>query len=93
MPPEIQTARPEMGRNCDAFGSLKSVDTTYYSNACKLAGPEHFDGAPVDHVTQYKSLDPQSSTDHFRPGRVARRLRFEPVFEGRRRPESYSTNK
>jgi hypothetical protein len=38
MPPEIQSARPEMGRNCDAFGSLKGVDTTYYTNACALAG-------------------------------------------------------
>ncbi len=52
MPPEIQPARPEMGRNCDAFGSLNGVDTTYYSNACTLAGSDHFDGAPVDHVTQ-----------------------------------------
>ena len=52
MPPEIQSARPEMGRNCDAFGSLKGVDTTYYSNACALAGPDHFDGALVVHVTQ-----------------------------------------
>ncbi len=41
-----------MGRNCDAFGSLKGVDTTYYSNACLLAGSDYFDGAPVDHVTQ-----------------------------------------
>ncbi len=52
MPPEIQPARPEMGRNCDAFGSLKGLDTTYYSNTCTLAGSNHFDGAPVDHDTQ-----------------------------------------
>ncbi len=92
MPPEIQPARPNMGRNCDAFGSLKGVGTTYYSNACKLAGSEYFDGATVDHVTQYKSPDSQSPTDYYRPGRVARRLRSEPILEGRRRPESYSTN-
>ncbi len=52
MPPEIQPVRPYMGRKCDAFGSLKGVDTTYYSNACKLAGSDHSDGAPLDHVTQ-----------------------------------------
>lgn len=40
MPPEIQAAGPQAGRNCDAFGSPISVDTTYYSNACpRQAGP------------------------------------------------------
>jgi len=74
-----------MGRNCDAFGSLKGVDTTYYSNACLLAGSDYFDGAPVDHVTQQKlhesrpTTDSRSTTDRYRAGRISGGLRSESV--------------
>ena len=68
-----------MGRNCDAFGSLKGVDTTYYSNACLLAGSDYFDGAPVDHVTQQKLLESQCTTDRYCAGRISGWLRSESV--------------
>ncbi len=68
-----------MGRNCDAFGSLKGVDTTYYSNACLLAGSDYFDGAPVDHVTQQKLHESQFTTDRYRAGRISGGLRSESV--------------
>ncbi len=70
-----------MGRNCDAFGSLKGVDTTYYSNACLLAGSDYFDGAPVDHVTQQKLHEFQFTTDRYRAGRISGGLRSESVWK------------
>jgi hypothetical protein len=46
VPPE-----PLLRRNCDVFGSLSGVDTTYYSNASQWAGTDYNAGAPFDYVS------------------------------------------
>lgn len=51
MPRDNWAAKPRLGRNCDAFGSLIGVDTTYYSNACPWADPDYYDGAAINDVS------------------------------------------